>query len=63
MVSCGWAGAVPQPGAKQTLLLSNHTGFVGCSTPGVHTHCQPARRWTEAGGEVDRVTNFHSDSC
>lgn len=43
--------------------LPKLAGFVGCTPPSVHTHCQPARCWTQAGGEVDQVTNFHSDSC
>lgn len=40
-----------------------HAGLAGRTAPSAHTHCQPARCWTEAVGEDDQETNFHSDSC
>lgn len=53
----------PQQRARKPVSFSKHPGVVGCTTPSVHTHCQPAGCQTEAVGEVDQVTNFHSDSC
>lgn len=57
-----WPVAFPQR-ARKILSFPKFDAFVGCTPPHVHTHCQPARCWTEAEGEADQVTNFHSDSC